>query len=376
MHKGYSFAILWAGQVDQRLTGGAGAWTVLAVTFGDLIFRVRQFVIAIIGVTLVLALALLSSGLVSGFGTEVSETVGGFGANTWLLSKGAGGRITSFAAFPERDVRDIAGQSDVHDVSPVLMIPSQVAQVGNEQTNVNLVGVALHKLGDPSAVTGHSLNGPNQVVVDNRLSVAIGSTIVMNGRDLHVVGTVGDRSLLGGTPMIYTTLQSAQAIVIHGQPLITAVVARGTPTVVPAGFSKYTPAQVSAMTLSQMKEAVSSIVNLRLLMWILAAIIVGAFLYVAALERQQDFAVLKALGASSLALYGSLLLEAIIVTLTATVLAELIANVLTPVLFSQPVDIRIGAYVSLPIIAIAVGAIASLTALRRVVSADPAAAFG
>ena len=116
----------------------------LAVTFGDLIFRVRQFVIAIIGVTLVLALALLSSGLVSGFGTEVSETVGGFGANTWLLSKGAGGRITSFAAFPERDVRDIAGQSDVHDVSPVLMIPSQVAQVGNEQTNVNLVGVALH----------------------------------------------------------------------------------------------------------------------------------------------------------------------------------------------------------------------------------------
>jgi len=111
-------------------------------------------------------------------------------------------------------------------------------------------------------------------------------------------------------------------------------------------------------------------------MWILAAIIVGAFLYVAALERQQDFAVLKALGASSLALYGSLLLEAIIVTLTATVLAELIANVLTPVLFSQPVDIRIGAYVSLPIIAIAVGAIASLTALRRVVSADPAAAFG
>ena len=75
--------------------------TVLAVTFGDLVFRVRQFLIAIIGVTLVLALALLLSGLASGFGTEVSQTVGGFGANTWVLSKAAGGRITAFVRSPK-----------------------------------------------------------------------------------------------------------------------------------------------------------------------------------------------------------------------------------------------------------------------------------
>lgn len=348
----------------------------LAVTFGDLIYRVRQFLIAIIGVTLVLALALLLSGLASGFGTEVSQTVDGFGASTWLLSNGAGGRITAFAAFPERDARDIAGQSGVQDVSPVLMVLSQVAHAGNKVLTVNLVGVDPDKLGDPTATAGHTLNGPNQVVVDDQLGVAIGSTLVMNGGELHVVGTVTDRTLLGGTPMIYTTLKSAQAMVIHGQPLITALLSRGIPTVVPAGFTKYTPAQISALTLSQMQGAVSSVENLRLLMWILAAIIVGALLYVAALERQQDFAVLKALGASSLALYGSLLLEAIIVTLTATVLAELVANALTPILFSEPVDIRFSAYVTLPVIAIAVGAVASLTALRRVVSADPAAAFG
>jgi putative ABC transport system permease protein len=121
---------------------------------------------------------------------------------------------------------------------------------------------------------------------------------------------------------------------------------------------------------------VSSIENVRWLMWVLAAIIVGALVYVAALERQRDFAVLKALGASSWALFGSLILEAVLVTLVATVLAELIANALTPFLFSQPVDIRLSAYATLPIIAIVVGALASLTALRRVVTADPAAAFG
>jgi putative ABC transport system permease protein len=258
----------------------------------------------------------------------------------------------------------------------VLLIPSLVAHAGSKELSANLVGVVPGKLGDPSATVGHDLNGPNQVVVDDRLGVAIGSTLVMGGRELHVVGTVENRTLLGGTPMIYANLDNAQAIVVHGQPLITAVVTHGTPDVLPSGFTKYTSEQVSASTLSQMQSAASSVENLRWLMWILAAVIIGALIYVAALERQQDFAVLKALGASSLALFGSLMLEAIIVTLFATALAELVANALTPLLFSQPVDIQLNAYATLPIIAIVVGMLASLTALRRVVSADPAAAFG
>jgi putative ABC transport system permease protein len=349
---------------------------VLAVTFGDLLFRFRQFVIAIIGVTLALALALLSSGLVSGFSTEISQTVGGFGATTWVLSKAASGRITAFAAFPEHESQAIADVSGVHDSSPVLLIPLQVAHDGTTPLTINLVGVVPGKLGDPAATEGHDLNGPNQVVADDRLGVAIGSTLVLGGHELRVVGTVRDRTLLGGTPMIYASLKSAQEIVVHGQPLITAVVSRGSPAVLPRGFTRYTPVQVSATTLAQMQGAVTSIENMRWLMWILAAIILGALLYVAALERQRDFAVLKALGASSSALFGSLILEAIFVTLVATVLAELIANALTPFLFDQPVDIQLSAYATLPIIAIVVGALASLTALRRVVTADPAAAFG
>ena len=239
----------------------------LAVTFSDLLFRFRQFLIAIIGVTLVLALALLLSGLASGFTTEVSQTVGGFGADTWVLSKAAGGRITAFVAFPESDDVVLGDASGVHDTSPVLLIPLQVAHDGTTQLTVNLVGVVPGKLGDPAATEGHDLNGPNQVVADDQLRVAIGSVLVLGGHELRVVGTVRDRTLLGGTPMIYASLKSAQAIVVHGQPLITAVVSRGSPTTLPSAFSKYTPAQVTATTLAQMQSAVSSIENVRWLMW-------------------------------------------------------------------------------------------------------------
>ena len=61
----------------------------------------------------------------------------------------------------------------------------------------------------------------------------------------------------------------------------------------------------------------SSIDNTRSLMWFMAAAIVASMLYVAALERKRDFAVLKALGSSSRTLFLSLVLEAVVVTLLA-----------------------------------------------------------
>ena len=75
-----------------------------------------------------------------------------------------------------------------------------------------------------------------------------------------------------------------------------------------------------------------SIDNTRWLMWFVAAAIVASMLYVAALERKRDFAVLKALGSSSRALFLSLVLEAVVVTLFAAVLAEILATLLTPAL--------------------------------------------
>jgi putative ABC transport system permease protein len=98
-------------------------------------------------------------------------------------------------------------------------------------------------------------------------------------------------------------------------------------------------------------------------------------LYVAALERSRDFAVLKALGSSSRSLFLSLVLEAVVVTLLAAILGEVLATLLSPT-FTQPVDITPDARLVLPLVAVLVGIVASVTALRRVTGADPAAAFG
>ena len=63
------------------------------------------------------------------------------------------------------------------------------------------------------------------------------------------------------------------------------------------------------------------------------------------------------------------------VTLLAAAVAEALVNVLV-VTVKQPLDITPGAREILPLIAVVVGMVASISALRRVTGADPAAAFG
>ncbi|MGP0031525.1 MAG: ABC transporter permease [Acidimicrobiales bacterium] len=348
----------------------------ITVTFADLAFRARQFLIALVGVSLVMAMALLLSGLANGFRAEVQWTVNGAGGDHWVLAKGAHGGVTAFASFSEAATASVARQPGVAQAGPFLLVPGQTAEIHGAPVPYVLAGVAPGRLGDPAVAPGdgHALDGPDQAVVDDRTKAPVGSIVELGNRSFTVVGTVTDRTLLGGLPLIYLELTPAQAVALGGRSLITAVITRGLPSRVPAGLRVSTSAQVIAATIQNMKSAISSINNSTVLMWIVAAIIVAALLYVAALERRRDFAVLKALGASSTELFGSLMLEAVVVTLLAAAVAEVLSHFMTFV-FTEPLVVPLSAYIELPLIAIFVGMLASLVALRNATGADPAAAF-
>jgi len=349
----------------------------LSVTLADLWFRARQFLIAIVGVGLVLAVALAVTGLVDGFHAEVENFVDSVGGSSWVMSGAAQGRITAFAAFPAADAAAVAHEAGVRQASPLIFAASQVVHLGDSASSqtVNLVGVVPGGLGAPHVVTGNGLSGSGEVVVDSKVTDHVGSILVLGGHSYQVVGIVNGATMLGGQPLVYMPIATVQQAVTGGRALATAVAVLGTPTNLPRGLVALAPATVVTDTMGQLKSAVSSINSTRWLMWIIAVVIVAAMLYVAALERKRDFAVLKALGSSSRALFLSLVLEAVIVTLFAALLAEVLASLLTPT-FAQPIDITPDARLVLPLVAVAVGIVASVSALRRVTGADPAAAFG
>ena len=76
-----------------------------------------------------------------------------------------------------------------------------------------------------------------------------------------------------------------------------------------------------------------------------------------------------------LALLAGLALQAVVVALLAAALGVVLAQLLAPV-FPMIVVVPMRAYLALPVIAIAIGLLASVAGLRRAVAVDPALAFG
>jgi putative ABC transport system permease protein len=345
----------------------------LAITIQDLRFRGRQFLIAVGGAGLVFAMTLLLTGLAAGFRVEIVQTVQAMGAQSWVVGAGAAARVDALPPIPAAAANAVAREPGVVREGPLIVVP-QAAKVGAQVESVNLIGILPRGLGSPTVSSGRPVATNGQAVVDTLLNLGIGQHFTVAKQTFTVVGIVSNRTLLGGSPNVYVTLGDAQTAVFGGRPLISAVLTTGVPSTVPSGLTVDSSAQVIQASVNQMASAVSSIDNSRAFMWLIAAVIVAALIYVTALERTRDFAVLKALGSSSRLLFAGLATQAVLVALVAAAIGGLIANFMTG-LFAQPVDIPLNAFAILPISALGVGLIASLAALRRAVSVDPAVAF-
>ena len=124
-----------------------------------------------------------------------------------------------------------------------------------------------------------------------------------------------------------------------------------------------------------LKVAVNSITIVAVLLWVVAALVVGSMIYLSALERLRDFAVFKAVGvptrniAAGLGDAGGRRRGACRACRCRAVDA---ARTAVPDAGHRP-D---GGVRALPVIAVVIGLIASAAGLRRAVSVDPALAFG
>jgi putative ABC transport system permease protein len=123
------------------------------------------------------------------------------------------------------------------------------------------------------------------------------------------------------------------------------------------------------------KNAISTIAAIRILMWLVAALIIGAVAYLSAIDRVRDFAVLKAVGGSSRTLAMSLMLQSVLTAVLAALFAVGLARVMEPAV-TVPVVFEGSAVLLLLGVAAIVGMLSSLVALRRAVVVDPALAFG
>jgi putative ABC transport system permease protein len=342
------------------------------ISLRDLEWRRRRFVIAVVATGLVFGITLLLSGMNSGFSNEIDRTVASFHADSWIVPKTAEGPFTTSAAFPSSIANDVAQISGVREADP--MVETRVTIPGATPKDLVVFGTVIHGVG-PRATAGRDPRRSGEIVVDTKLGKDIGQTLTFGGRRFKVVGTYDGRTVFAGQPTAVVPIQDARAVSFAGQPLATSIMTRGVPSSAPPGYRVLTPSQAADDLRRPLKSATGTIGFLNVLLWIIAAGIIGSIVYLTVIERTRDFAVLKATGIASGALFMSLAIEAVVIALAAAIVATVIAVGLHSLL-PMRVEISTASYVGLAGIAVVVGIIASLVGLRRAVGVDPALAFG
>jgi putative ABC transport system permease protein len=347
---------------------------VLFAALRDMQWRRRRFFIAIVSTGLVFAMTLVLTGLANGFRVEAERTVDSMGVDAFVIPAGANGPFLGATPFAPVDLAQVAAAPGVVAAAPLACAQLTIRE-GTATRNAIAFGAPEHGPGMPHLAEGRPPSNPNEVAASSTLGQHVGDDLHVGARTLRIVGIVPDSTALAKTPNIFLTTEGLQQLAFNGQPIVTSIGIVGTPQQLPSGYEAVDRAVGVSDLMRPLKVAAGGITTVAALLWILAALIVGSVVYLSALERLRDFAVFKAIGATTRAIMAGLALQAVIVALLAAALGMVLSRLLAP-LFPMDVVVPMRAYLALPVVAIVIGLLASVAGLRRAVAVDPALAFG
>lgn len=337
----------------------------------DLQFRYRRFLIAIAVTGLVFAIAVAIDGIKQTLNSEPVDLVASFGADTWVVPTGSNGLFTTTALLPASVVDDLRSTEGVRTAQPVVAAFTTVT--GASRRNTNVIGFDLDQ-GGPEVIEGRAARRIDEAVVGGGLDLAVGDALETTSGSFTVVGRVSGLRYNGGTPTVFLTVAGAQQALFGGLPVVMGVAVEGDPHPLPAGTGLATNQSASDDLRLTLESATSTIDFVAFLTWIIAAGVIGAIVYLTAIERARDFAVLRATGAPKRVIVGGLIIQSLFVSIVAALLAIPLALVLRMGM-PMPVTLDDGSLVRIIAVGVVVGIAASAAAVRRALVTDPALAF-
>lgn len=351
----------------------AGLGQLWLVAVKDLAWRRRRFVMAVVATSLVFALALIGTGVRDSLSREPAAALDALGADALVVPQGGSGPFGGLAEIGDATVEAVRAGSGVDDAD--VMLTAGATAFTPDETLVQLVGHVPGGVASPEVSDGRAPTGPGEAAVGARTGLDPGDVVEIRDRRFEVVGVTDRTTVSGGRPLVFLAIDDAQELLFGGLPLANALVVEGQPDGAPEGYEVMGRLEAENALREPLAGPIGSLDLLRVLLWFVAATIVGLVLYLSAIERTRDFAVLKATGSSTTMLALALAIQAVVVAVVAAVIGVAVARVLAPA-FPLEIPIPNDAAWWVPALAVVIGLAGSLVGLRRAVTVDPALAFG
>jgi putative ABC transport system permease protein len=340
------------------------------------------------------------------------------GLSVGLVNDGVSGLqrlpVTAFAF--QRDVaKDSAFSRSVVDADAVGAWAAQpgvaeAAPFGNTLVNARsdrgveidlaLFGVRRGSFLDPEVAQGSRLAGEGEVVISRTAAdqgVAVGDTLTLEpaGTPLKVVGVLAGQHTYGHVDVGYLPLRSWQQIAAgvragdtvpdHVYAQFTAVAIRARPGEKVGLAAGDRAAATSAMTLKASFGAspgytaeTATLLLIKVFLYAISALVVGAFFTVLTIQRTQEIAVVRALGASTGYLLRDSVMQSLVLLLVSAGVGLGLGVAAGAALASTPMPFALdaGSIATATLLVLCLGVVGATIAVLRIARVDPLTALG
>lgn len=364
----------------------------VSVAQRNLLEEKSRFAISVSGLALAIVLILLLSGIFNSISASTAAYFDKTNADVWVGQKGspAAGLASLLPTGLQPELKVIQGVLDVNEI----LISRSFVKAGNSDASVTLVGYnTTSGVGGPwSVIRGSSKPGAAQVVIDKTFAriygFTVGSSIDILGQKFEVAGLSDGTNLLF-TSYVFMNLNDLSTL-IHLKSVVsyylvtladpyssTRTASRISNALDVAAFTKQevTSANVEAAG----KTTLPILFVMDAVGFVVGTFVIGLTIFTLAVEKTQEYAVLRAIGARNSALVRIVFEQVVIIALVGFSLGALLSVVAAFLLeyFVPQVSIAI-----LPetlglssLLTLGIGVLSSYLPIRRITKVDPAVVF-
>ncbi|WP_306365650.1 ABC transporter permease [Nocardia sp. CC227C] len=343
------------------------------VALRDLRAARGRFLLIILVVAMVALLVSFLSGLTSGLAHQNISAVQSLRTDTVVFADTGGGPSFDTSTLTAEQVD--AWQRTGGTVDPIGISRTRASAAGAPPTQVALFGVGGTPFGNRVATAS------GEVVLSSaaaeRLHANAGDTVELGSGAFTVRGVTAD-DWYAHTPVVWMTLPDWRAV-SPGSGAATILAVSGVSDLAAADAAAHTittSTEDSPSAMSSYEAENGSLTLMTVMLFVISALVIGAFFTVWTIQRTADIATLKALGAMTGSLVRDALGQALVVLLVGvglgvggTALASLFLGDALPFVLSVSTTL-------VPAVALIVlGLLGAAFALRFLVTTDPLTAL-
>lgn len=373
----------------------------------DIKHTLGKFIVTAMGVGMLLGIVLIMIGVYRGMMVEAEILLDDISADLWIVQENTMGPFAESSRVHE-DLKNIIYVMQGVDKSEAMTF--QNIQLPHREKPVRVVAVgydiygAINPINPKRLIKGRELKTDHyEMVVTDKTGFKLGEKIEL-GRNIYtVVGITHNTVSNGGDPLVYISLKDAQELqFLYSNKEIQNNIARGVQNsesflvntivaTVKSGYeidevardirkwqhkSVYTAKQQKEILTKNLIEKSSKQIGLfTVILVVVSTIIIALIIYTMTLEKMKEIAIMKLMGLPNSLIISMIVKETLLLGVFAFVFGNIFSHLVYDK-FPKLVVLQIPDAWTLFGVIIIASILASFVGVKKVISADPAAAIG